>query len=473
MSRSGRRIRLPDVARRQRTRRIDATTVLAVVLPLATVGVLALVRQPPTHTTDQPPALTGLTRSLVVCPSAAPGSPDAEVSTTIGSAGKVTVVSGTSSHDVAVRPWTASAVPGSGTLTIKGVDALAPGLVAARSGTAPVTGLDCPNPASDQWFTGVGARSDHDSLIELTNPDSGPAVADISLLAHQTFSVRQLRGITIPGHRTITLDLGQVVPRRPLLTAHVVVSRGRLAVGVLDTSTDLATKKVQSEWLPRQLVPEQDSLLLGLPTGPGNRTLQLANPGTDVVRAQVRIVTGDTSFVPAGLKPVSIAPGATASLSLTVELRKALQDGAVGVAVQATAPVTASLRTTLADDRVLTVPADPISQEAATLLPVVTGKAAKQHQVSAQVLLSADAAGSVTVTAYDASGQRVLNRTVGTQKGRTSSVSLPKGTALVDVVPQRTKVSGSVVVTGDGATVIPLHELLVKGLVPQISPGQD
>jgi hypothetical protein len=77
------------------------------------------------------------------------------------------------------------------------------------------------------------------------------------------------------------------------------------------------------------------------------------------------------------------------------------------------------------------------------------------------------------VTAYDASGARVLHRTVGTQKGRTSSVSLPKGTALVDVVPQRTNVNGSVVVTGDGATVIPLHQLLVKGLVPQISPGQD
>jgi hypothetical protein len=58
MSRSGRRVRVPEVARRQRTRRIDATTVLAVVLPLVTVGVLALVRQPPTRTTEQPPTLT-------------------------------------------------------------------------------------------------------------------------------------------------------------------------------------------------------------------------------------------------------------------------------------------------------------------------------------------------------------------------------------------------------------------------------
>jgi hypothetical protein len=473
MSRSGRRIRIPEVARRQRTRRIDVTTVLAVVLPLATVGVLAFVRQPPTHTTEQPPALTQLTRSLVVCPSGAPGSPDAAVSTTNGSAGKVTVVSGTSSRAVTVQPWASTQVQGAGTLTVKGSDALAPGLLAARSGTSPVTGLDCPNPASDQWFTGVGARSDHDSVIELTNPDSGPAVADISLLAHKTFSVRRLRGITIPGHKTITLDLGTVVPRRPLLTAHVVVSRGRLAVGVLDTFTDVATKKVQREWLPRQLAPEQDSLLLGLPTGPGNRTLQLANPTTDVVRAEVQIVTGDTSFVPAGLKPVTIAPGSTVGLSLTSELGKALKDGAVGVAVRATGPITTSLRTTLAGDRVLTVPDDTVTQEAATLLPVVTGPAAKQHQVSAQVLLAADAAGAVTVTAYDASGTRVLHRTVGTQKGRTVSVDLPEGAALVDVVPQRTKVNGSVVVTGTGATVIPLHELLVKGLVPQISPGQD
>jgi hypothetical protein len=30
-----------------------------------------------------------------------------------------------------------------------------------------------------------------------------------------------------------------------------------------------------------------------------------------------------------------------------------------------------------------------------------------------------------------------------------------------------------VVLTGKGAAVIPLHELLTQGLVPQISPGLD
>jgi hypothetical protein len=385
----------------------------------------------------------------------------------------LTVVTGGSAHQVAVRAWAATRVAGTGTLAITGLDALAPGLVASRSGTAPVTGLDCPNPASDQWFTGIGARADHDSVIELTNPDPGPAVADITLLAKQTFSNRKLRGITIPGHKTITLDLGRLVPRRPLLTAHVVVSRGRLAVDVLDTTTNLATRKVQREWLPRQLAPASDNLLMGLPTGAGSRTLQLGNPFADVVRAQVRIVTGDTSFVPTGLKPVTIAPGATTSISLTSELRKALGDGAVGVSVQASAPITASLVTSLAADRVITVPDDAVAQQAATLLPVASGKAARRHRVASQLLLAADAAGSVTVTAYDGSGKRVLHRTVGTQSGRTSSIRLPRGTEMVRVVPRRTQVRGAVVVSGDGATVIPLHELLVKGLVPQISPGQD
>jgi hypothetical protein len=39
-------------------------------------------------------------------------------------------------------------------------------------------------------------------------------------------------------------------------------------------------------------------------------------------------------------------------------------------------------------------------------------------------------------------------------------------------VPQGTTVRGAVLLSGDGASVIPLHELLTQGLVPQISPGR-
>jgi hypothetical protein len=471
----GKRIRGPEVVRRSRTPRLDVTSVLAVLLPLVTVGLLALVQLPPVHDTDRPPSLTKLTSSLVVCPSGRPGSVEAAVSTASGSSGDVSVVAAGKQQSVPVTTGAASPVDSPAALVVRGADALAPGLVGLRFGTAPLTAVACTVPSSEQWFTGVGARADHDSVLELVNPDAGPAVADVTLFGAHAFSARRLRGILIPGHKTITVDLGRVVPRRTLVTAHVLVSRGRLAVDVLDSSTDLVSQRTLREWLPRQLAPALTNQLLGLPQGDGDRTLQLANPGDNVVRAEIKVVTGDTSFTPDGLEPVSLPPGSTVRVPLSTELDKALRDGALGVSVEADEPITASLLTTLAKDRVLTVPDDDVRAEAATLLPVVTGPAAKQKRVSARLLLSADAAGSAAVTAYDGSGTRVLRRTVPSERGHTVTVDLPGGTAFVRVVPRGTPVRGAVLVSGNalGATVIPLTELLTQGLVPQISPGRS
>jgi hypothetical protein len=440
-----------------------------------TLGLLALVRIPPVHSTDQAPSLTKLTNALVVCPSGGSGSPDAAVSTASGASGDVTVLATGETQTVAVSTGASSPVDNPAALVVRGSDDLAPGLVGLRSGTAPLTAVACTVPSPEQWFTGVGSRADHDSVIELVNPDAGPAVADITLLGGRLLSSSRLRGILIPGHRTIAVDLGAVVPRRGLFTAHVVVSRGRLAVDVLDSSTDLVSHRTRREWLPRQLAPSLTNQLLGLPEGPGERTLQLANPGDDVVRAEIKVVTGDTSFVPNGLEPVSVPPGSTIRVPLDTELAKALRDGALGVSVEADQPITASLLTTLAKDRVLTVPASGVVAEAATLLPVVSGPGAKKDQVTARLLLSADAAGSAAVTAYDTSGEELLSRTVASQQGHTAAVDLPRGTAFVHVVPRGTPVRGAVLVSGDGvgATVLPLTELLTQGLVPQISPGRS
>lgn len=466
----GKRMRGPEVVRRSRTPRLDLTTVLAVLIPLLTVGLLALVRIPPVHRTDQPPSLTRLTHALVVCPSGRPGSTDAAVSTASGGSGDLTVLAGGQQQSVPVTTGAAAPVDSQDALVVRGSDALAPGLLGLRSGTAPLGALACTVPSPEQWFTGVGSRADHDSVVELVNPDAGPAVADITLLGPHPISNGGLRGILIPGHKTITVDLGSVVPRKTLLTAHVVVSRGRLAVDVLDSSTNLVSHRTTREWLPRQLAPATTNQLLGLPQGAGDRTLQLANPGENVVRAQVKVITADTTFTPNGLEAVSVPPGATVRVPLSDELAKALDDGALGVSVEADEPLTASLLTVLQDDRAITVPASEVRAEAATLLPVPTGRAAKQNPVAVRLLLSADAAGSARVTAYDASGERVLRRTVSSQQGHTVSLDLPRGTAFVHVEPRGTPVRGAVLLTGDGATVVPLTELLTKGLVPQISP---
>jgi hypothetical protein len=468
----GKRRREAEVARRQRTPRFDLVTVMAVVLPLLTVGLLALVQPPPENDTTAPPSLTKLTSATVVCPAAALGSPNADASTASGASGDVTVTSGGSAGKVAVAPHATSPLPGADAQVVKGSDDLAPGLLALRSGTSPLMAQDCTVPGPDQWFTGLGAAPEHHSVIELVNPDSGPANVDITLYALRPILSNKLRGLTVPGHRTLSLDLGKVLPRRQLLTAQVQVTRGRLGVHVLDLNDNLATHRTQRAWLPRQAAPAASLQLLGLPLGVGARTLQLANPGDDVVRAQVRIVTGDTTFAPQGLAAVSVQPGTTTQVSLSKVLVKALRDGALGVAVEADGAVTASLVTSLAEGRVLTVPDDVVQDEAATLLPVAPAKKGATP-VQGRVLLTADSSGSSTVTAYDASGKQVLRKRVAAQQGHTAVVALPRGAAYVDVVPSSTRVRGAVVLTGKGGAVIPLHELLTQGLVPQISPGLD
>jgi hypothetical protein len=340
-----------------------------------------------------------------------------------------------------------------------------------RSGTSPLTAQECGNPVSDQWFTGVGAGPKHDSVIELVNPDAGRADVDVTLYGQRAFTRRALHGITIPAHRAVRLDLGRIAPRRQLLSARVQVTRGRLAVHVWDSRTDLVSHQVVREWLPGQTAPALESQLLGLPTGQGTRTLQVANPGEGVVRAQVKIVTGDTSFTPAGLKAVTVQPGSTTSVPLTKVLAQALRDGAVGVQVIADAPVVASVLTVLGKDEAVTAPDTAIRGETATVLPVASGRGAVP--VRATVYLSADAAGAATVKAYDASGRRLLRRRVGQQQGRVVAVTLPTGAAFLRVIPERTVIRAAVVLTGDGASVVPLHELLTEGLVPHVQPGPD
>lgn len=468
----GRRVRVAEVVRRRRTPRFDVVTVLALVIPLITIGALALVRQPPVHDRTHRPALTQLTGTTVVCPAPDRWSPKAGVASASGASGDVTVDSEGVRSSVPVSPGTVTPVQGSGAVVIQGDDELAQGLLGVRYGTAPLTTLACGVPTSAQWFAGVGSGPEHDSVIELVNPDSGPADADITLYGDHEFTRRKLHGITIPAHRTVRLDLGKIAPKRVLLSAQVAVTRGRLAVHVLDSRTDLVTHRSVREWLPPQTEPALELRMLGLPTGPGQRTLQLANPGDDVARAEVKIITGDTTFAPSALTTITIQPGSTTSVRLTKLLARALDDGAVGVQVTADAPVVASVLTRRPADAAVTVPNTDIRSGTATLLPVVPAKAPAKAggPVTATAYVSADAAGVVTVQAYDASGQALPDQRVAVQQGHTATIELPKGTAYVLMAPERTTIRASVVVEGDGASVIPMQELLSQGLVPHIEP---
>ena len=121
-------------------------------------------------------------------------------------------------------------------------------------------------------------------------------------------------------------------------------SRGRLAVHVVDSYDELGSGATGQDWLPAQAEPATANLLLGLTRGAGERTLVLANPGADEVRATVTVVTPTSTFAPTGVEPVRVAPDSTEAVSLDDVLAQAAKDGAIGLLVESNGPVTASLR---------------------------------------------------------------------------------------------------------------------------------
>jgi hypothetical protein len=336
---------------------------------------------------------------------------------------------------------------------------MAPGLVASRQDEGPAA-VSCRAPESDQWFTGLGAAARHSSVLELVNPDPGPAVADITVLGPRGLvDAPSLRGITVPGGRSLRLDLAQEIPLRGELAAHVVVSRGRLGVYAADSFDELGGGEAGVDWLAAQQ-PGLDLLLLGLPEGTGTRALVLANEGDDEARAVVRVVTEDSAFRPEGLEDVRVLPGSVTRVPLSTILGAAVKDGAVGIEVEATLPLTASLRSFVDGDVSHAVPLETFAEATRAILP----------EGRATVLLSSESVGSAEVLARLAGGGKKVQQ-VDLAPGRTVRVRLPEGAVLVEVTPTATAVRGAVVAVEGGATVIGLRELVRTGLVPDLRPA--
>ena len=195
----GKRVRVADVVRRRRTPRVDAMSALALVIPLVTVGVLALVQKPPVHDTTHAPSLTKLTSSTLVCPSAEPEAPEGWVSTASGASGDVKVGAGSESSTLSVSTGAVTRLTGTGPAVIQGgrrrsrpgcwacgpEPPRSPPRTAAsrrRSSGSPASAPGRPTTRSSSWST----------------PTRVPPNADITLYGNRAFTRRQLHGITIP-----------------------------------------------------------------------------------------------------------------------------------------------------------------------------------------------------------------------------------------------------------------------------------
>ena len=457
----------------RRGRRVDVTVLLALGLPVLCAVALLAVGTPDTEDADHPPTRIPLSRATLTCPSALGSAPDVAITSAAADvSGQVRVGLGEDREAADIGAGTVTTVAGGdGPVVVAGEDQAAPGLVAARFGAGQPAALACPAPAPHVWFTGVGAGAGHTSVLELVNPDSGTAVADITVYGRAgVVDAPRLRGVSVDGHSSVRLDLGSVIPRRDELAIEVVASRGRIGASVLDRYDEVGAPELTEDWLPGRAEPATESLLMGLAPGQGRRTLVVANGTDSEVRAEVRVVTADSVFAPEGAPEIRIAPQSVERVSLSSVLGSKTAEGATGVLVSASGPVTATLRSVVAGDLSHAVAGDVLDGPATVLLPA-GGKAVTKTVE----LAGAGRAGSVSVVSRSASGEELDTARVDIAPDQGVSVKLPAGAVSVTVTPERTSFTGAVRVTATGkpagTAVVPLTLPVLNGLVPDVRPG--
>lgn len=363
-----------------------------------------------------------------------------------------------------MAPGRVAAVESREPVVALGVDDLAPGLAGTEEGAASATA--CTPPSSEEWFTGVGAGARHSSVLELVNPDAGPATVDVLVHGRDGLvDVPALRGLAVPGGGRSRVELSTAVPRNDDLTLRVTTTRGRVAAHVLDTVDQLGAGAVSREWLPPQSAPTTDNLLLGLPGGAGGsgqRILVLTNPGEDETRAALQVVTAEAAFTPEGVEELVVPPGATVRVALNPLLRGVDLSDALGLRLTSGAPLTANLRSFIDGDLAHVTPSEPVERDALTPLP----------EGAERVLLAGVEAGTAQVELLDAQGQVLREREVQLDQGAVTGIDLPDGTALVRVSVESGALVGSVLVAAPRLAVVPLlqpeRETLVADVVPLV-----
>jgi hypothetical protein len=454
--------------RRSATRRrgLHPTALIAVVLVLLTIGVLLLVRPQDPAARGQGAEQVPLSASSLTCPTALPGAESAYVSSGVEPRDSdVRVLADEDSERLRLaRTEVTTVEPAAGPVIISAEGAAAPGVLGARFGGDALASTECGAPQPETWFTGVGASARHASTIELVNPDAGVALADITVYGGGgPIEVPDLQGVTVQGRQSVRLDLAELVPRRGEMALRVVVARGRLGATVLDRVPELGAQEETSDWLPGQAEPATRSLMLGIPPGAGRDDLVVANPGEDEARVDLRLVTADSAFTPEGLEELRVPPGGVRTVTLTAVMRREVADGALGVEVVSTAPVTASLRSVVDGDLSHATPVVPADQPMTVLVPQGAGSV---------VLADAEAVGVATVAAWTADGEELETQRLELQPGQGGVVELPEGAAVVQVSPARTSVHAVAMVTGSGgAAVLPFRSRVSSALDPDVRPG--
>lgn len=351
-----------------------------------------------------------------------------------------------------------------------------PGLAASGAAAAGVFGFRvdrassrslavgwCVQPGARWWFTGAGAGLDHSSTLLLRNLDAGPAVVDLRVLGPDgDVATVATHGIVVAAHSQRRLALAGIAPQTDDLALEVHTERGRVAAAVSDSFRARATAPWGHEWLVGTERRSRTLWLAGLPSTPGRRTVLVANPSPVQAVVDLAVSGRSGTFAPTGLSAVSVAPGAVASVDVS---RSAPRGEPVALRLRSQVPILAAVRSTQSGDHSVAPAVTRLTGPAAA--PLVRGS-------RATVQLTAGTAGArVQVEAYDGRGRRVAGTTRSIGSGATVAWSPGHPAAYLVVRPLtgRGTVRGAVSYAGGGLSVVPLVDLPLRELRPQVAPG--
>ena len=462
-STSGRRVAGPAGSPRWRP-----TLVLGVAAILVTGAALAL--QAPAAEQGEPPASAPqrvpLAVADVACP-ASSGSPElslGSVSTEQGD-GEITLRSSSVPQPVAV-PLSAGEVSRgrapTGPVVVHGTGAMAPGLFAARFAGPGVTAAgECAPPTGETWFVGIGTSGLHNSELQLTNPDGGPAVADVALWSVDgPMGEVRSRGLTIAGNDSTRIDLSDLAPDRAEIAMRVTVSRGRVVASVQD-SYSLPGKKPSLDWLSASGAPSTSLVLPGLSRQASERTLVLANPGDAGGRVEVKVIGARGTFAPSGLEPIRVPAGQVVVTELTDQLRRALEGEDVALQLTSSVPVTGSMRAVVGDDLVQ-LPAVPATSGQTSVMVPPSGERV--------LVLSTTTNGGAFSVRFLGAGRPTTWRS-RLKPGITTAVPVPAETVAVVVDGVAPYAGGVRTRTTRGAMFLPLRTPLFDQILPEVTPA--
>jgi hypothetical protein len=308
---------------------------------------------------------------------------------------------------------------------------------------------------------GAGAATvTHDTVLSINNPRSGQAVVDVDVYgANGPVEGPGLHGLTVPAGTTKLIDLAKSAPAVGDLAVSVIATRGLVATTAADRFAPGVVGKAVQEWLPGQSLPSTTVTMAGLPSKVDKAALVVVNPRQVDAIVSVEVVGTTGTFAPKDVPPVTVAPGSVASVSIG----SVFNGDPLALKVTSTQPVTASVRTVTGGDVAFSTGVRPIRGTTAFAVPRGTGDL---------VLSSAGRASSVELTAYDASGKQLLDRSVDVAKASSVGTRLPAGTRYVRLVAAAADaVAGFSVSDATGVATAGIVPAISSVLLPVVRPG--